>query len=262
MKYFLAAPISVVAAAVVLVAAAPALGGGIRGIKDKKNSVQDKTNNDLVTFSEEVRRILDGEEGGPIVNENCTDTVGFIEVSAEGTMSNCRKIRKNRLCERQHNGKHLYESCEKSCGICVEPIPTTDAPTADLVDLTDMPVESYNSSSPSQYPTSTITEPPTESPSRYPTTSPTTLVPISIIWGNETAEPTYEAILNATFDSTVDPANYQSASPSLTPTIKFTDEPTEAPSHYPTLSPTEDEAAKLMDGLDDDVLLTTLGEAQ
>jgi len=260
MKYFLVLPIAVVA--VVLLVAAPAFGGGIRGTNNQQNSVQNKNDNDLLISNEEVRRILDEAVQGPIVREDCADTVGLIEVSAEGTMSNCRKIRKNRLCERQHNGKNLSESCEKSCGICVEPIPTTDAPTADLVDLTDMPVVSYNSSSPSQYPTSTITEPPTESPSRYPTTSPTTLVPISIIWGNETAEPTYEAILNATFDSTVDPANYQSASPSLTPTIKFTDEPTEAPSHYPTLSPTEDEAAKLMDGLDDDVLLTTLGEAQ
>jgi len=250
MKYFLVLPIAVVA--VVLLVAAPAFGGGIRGTNNQ-NGVQNKISN------EEVRRILNEEVQGPVVREDCADTVGLIEVSAEGTMSNCRKIRKNRLCEREHNGKNLSESCEKSCGICVEPIPTTDAPTADLVDLTDMPVVSYNSSSPSQYPTSTITEPPTESPSRYPTTSPTTLVPISIIWGNETAEPTYEAVLNATFDSTVDPANYQSASPSLTPTIKFTDEPTEAPSHYPTLSPTENQIKNLMDGLDDDALLEALG---
>jgi len=260
MKYFLFVPIVV---AVILVVADPVFGGGIRGTNNQ-NSVQDKNDNGLVISREEVRRILDEEEQGPIVSEDCADTIGMIEVSAEAT-SNCRKIKKNRLCEREHNGKHLYESCQKSCGICVEPIPTTDAPTADLVGLviTDMPTdESYRSLSPSQYPTSTVTEPPTESPSHYPTNSPTTLVPISIIAGNETAEPTYEAVLGEGFDSTVDPANYQSASPSLTPTTKFTDEPTEAPSPYPTPSPTENQFVQLIENLDDDALKSVFGNLQ
>merc|ERR1712119_144801 len=130
------------------------------------NSVH--VNNDLVI--QELRRILDEEEGTngevveeeseeseseeeeyvPIVSEDCADTDGLIEVSDNESL-NCRKIKKSKLCDRKHNGHHLYESCEESCGICVEIIPTTDAPTADLLELviTDMPIDSYKSMYPS-----------------------------------------------------------------------------------------------------------------
>merc|ERR1712125_147549 len=104
------------------------------------------------------------EEYVPVVSEDCADSDGLIVV-AENQSLNCRQIRKSKLCDREmEKGVFLYESCQKSCGICLESIPTTDAPTADLVELvlTDMPTdESYKSNAPSYQPTSAFTEEPT-----------------------------------------------------------------------------------------------------
>merc|ERR1712014_43817 len=96
------------------------------------------------------------------------------------------------------DGLHLYDSCQKSCGICLEVVPTTDAPTPDLIELvfTDFPTDE----------------------------------------------------------------SYRSYAPSYQPTIKFTDEPTESPSHYPTSDPTANEIAEILDGLDDDMLLSVLDD--
>jgi len=117
----------------------------------------------------------DDEDYVPIVSENCADTDGLIKV-ADNQLLNCRKIRKSKLCDREYNGKILSESCEKSCGICLEVIPTTDAPTADLIELvlTDLPADdSHESYAPSYQPTVKETEEPTEEPSHYPTPLPT-----------------------------------------------------------------------------------------
>merc|ERR1712014_479216 len=101
-----------------------------------------------------------------------------IEDTESGDKLNCRQIRKSKICDREHNGKQLLESCPKSCEICVEPIPTTDAPTADLVELlvTESPTDAaYKSIAPSYQPTSIATNLPTQSPSQYPTPSPTAI---------------------------------------------------------------------------------------
>merc|ERR1712119_27995 len=98
---------------------------------------------------EEKEAIKGKEEYVPIVSADCADTEGLIEVAESGDKLNCRKIRKSKLCDKEHNGKHLYESCQKSCEICVEPIPTTDAPTADLLELvTTIDPTEYESVSP------------------------------------------------------------------------------------------------------------------
>jgi len=205
------------------------------------------------------------EEYVPIVSEDCADTEGLIEVAESGDKLNCREIRKTKICDREYDGKYLYESCQKSCEICLEPIPTTDAPTADLVELviTDSPTEAaYKSIAPSYQPTVLTTELPTPSPSQYPTTSPTTMIP-EIYTEEETEEPTFEKILDPEFiidATTTDPTKFESAAPSYQPTIKFTEDPTESPSHYPTDSPTENEISAIMDEMDDDVLLSVLGE--
>merc|ERR1719464_2475345 len=98
MKYFFVIPIATVVASLLLVAV-PALGGGIRG---SNNSNKNKDTNDLVVISnEEIRRILqeDATNNVPIVSENCTDTVGLVEVSFNATL-NCRKIKRSKLCDR------------------------------------------------------------------------------------------------------------------------------------------------------------------
>merc|ERR1712196_110844 len=135
---------------------------------------------------EEGKEGEEGEEGEekeeeeveivPFVSDDCADTEGLIEVSDGGEKLNCREIRKTKICDRKHNGLHLYDSCQKSCGICLEAIPTTDAPTADLIELivTENPTdESYKSYAPSYQPTIKFTDEPTESPSQYPTAYPT-----------------------------------------------------------------------------------------
>merc|ERR1712183_1146422 len=102
------------------------------------------------------------------------------------------------------------------------------------------------------------TEPPTVAPSQYPTPSPTKLFIVEM----DTGEPTYEAILDENFGLTIDLTKYESTAPSESPTINFTDEPTAAPSHYPTTAPTENFIADMMAGLDDDILLSVLGDLQ
>merc|ERR1712039_438785 len=107
---------------------------------------------------------------------------------------NCRQIRKSKICDREHNGKQLLESCPKSCEICVEPIPTTDAPTADLVELlvTESPTDAaYKSIAPSYQPTSIATD--------LPTPSPTAMIIVEDYIKEETEEPTYEKILDPEF---------------------------------------------------------------
>merc|ERR1712183_936574 len=214
---------------------------------------------------EEEKEAIKGKvEYVPIVSADCADTEGLIEVAESGDKLNCRQIGKSKICDKEHNGKHLYESCQKSCEICVEPIPTTDAPTSDLVELfvTDNPTDvayKYKSIAPSYRPTSIATDLPTPSPSQYPTPSPTTMMIVEDYIKEETEEPTYEKILDPEFinaTTTIDPTKHESKSPSYQPTIKFTDDPTETPSHYPTDSPTENVVASMMHGLDDDILLS------
>jgi len=190
MNYSVVAALTVVS--VILLVASPALGGGIRG-GAINNDVKTNYNIDASSIEEEARRILNEdskeeeeeedaikeqkEEYVPIVTADCADTEGLIEVTESGDKLNCREIRKTKICDRKHNGSYLYDSCQKSCGICLEVIPTTDAPTADLVELivTDSPTdESYRSYAPSYQPTIKFTEEPTESPSHYPTSDPTT----------------------------------------------------------------------------------------
>jgi len=196
--------------AVLLLINVTSVSGGLRGLTTKTNgrSNNNNSNNNDINYHEEVDRMLDEaeeeiedkivekeieiekekeekekekekekEEYVPIVTEDCADTDGLILV-AENQSLNCRQIRKSKLCDREmeETGKVLYESCEKSCGICLEVIPTTDAPTADLVELvlTDMPTdEGYKSYAPSYQPTSVFTDEPTEPPSHYPTNAPT-----------------------------------------------------------------------------------------
>merc|ERR1712176_381582 len=182
-KYFVAVALNIVVVVILLVAS-PALGGGIRGrATHTVATTKETTTNKGALSITEARRILDiqdeeeeeeeeeTEEAGeeteeeeeeeeeeyvPVVSANCSDSEGLVEVSVNVTL-NCKKIRKSRICDREHNGHFLYESCEKSCGICVEPVPTTDAPTQDLAELvlTDMPTDEayYNSTMPSYQPT-------------------------------------------------------------------------------------------------------------
>jgi len=232
----------------------------------KKKDIQElleESGDDEEEEKEEEDEIAEKEEYVPIVTADCADTEGLIEVAESGDKLNCRQIRKTKICEREHNGKHLYESCQKSCEICLEAIPSTDAPTADLVELvvTDSPTDvAYKSIAPSYQPTSITTELPTTSPSQYPTPSPTTMMIVEDYIKEETEEPTFENI-NINVTATIDPTdNYESKSPSYQPTIKFTDDPTETPSHYPTDSPTENAVESMMQGLDDDILLSVLGD--
>merc|ERR1712176_944209 len=152
---------------------------------------------------------------------------------------------------------------EKSCGRCLELIPTTDAPTADLVELimTDTPTDATDKSLPPSYqPTKLTTELPTPSPSQYPTDSPMTMIP-EIYMEEDTDEPTFEKLLDPEFEATIDPEiEFESKEPSYQPTIKFTEDPTATPSHYPTIPPTENHVAEMMLGLDDDILLSVLGD--
>merc|ERR1712146_736963 len=97
------------------------------------------------------------------------------------------------------------------------------------------------------------------------TPPPTAMMIVEDYIQEETEEPTYEKILHPEFvnaTTTIDPIQHESKSPSYQPTIKFTDDPTETPSHYPTDSPTENAVASMMQGLDDDILLSVLGDLQ
>jgi len=167
-------------------------------IKEKiEEQIEEKIDEEIEEEKKQKEK-KEKEEYVPVVTEDCADSDGLIVV-AENQSLNCRQIRKSKLCDREmEKGVFLYESCEKSCGICLELIPTTDAPTADLVEmvLTDMPTDE----------------------------------------------------------------GYKSYAPSYQPTSVFTDEPTEAPSHYPTDAPTDNILETLFDGLDDDILLSMLGE--
>jgi len=283
MNYSVVAALTVVS--VILLVVSPVFGGGIRG-GAINNGIKTNDSIDVSSIEEEARRILNEdskeeeeeeeedtikeqkEEYVPIVTADCADTEGLIEVTESGDKLNCREIRKTKICDRKHNGSCLYDSCQKSCGICLEVIPTTDAPTADLIELvvTDSPTAvAYKSIAPSYQPTTIITELPTPSPSQYPTPVPTTMI-AEIYIEEETEEPTYEKILDPEFIDTTtttidDPIKYEeSKAPSYQPTIKFTDDPTETPSHYPTDSPTENHVAEVMQGLDDDILLSVLGD--
>merc|ERR1711937_601040 len=118
--------------------------------EEEEEEVEEEEEEEVLEAEAEEEGVQEGvvpeelqEEYVPIVSEDCADTVGLIEVAESGDKLNCREIRKTKICDREYDGKYLYESCQKSCEICLEPIPTTDAPTADLVELviTDSPTE-------------------------------------------------------------------------------------------------------------------------
>jgi len=233
--------------AVILVAAANPItaGGSIRGSSVKI-----------------LRRYLLDEDDNEEDNK-CKDTPGQIQTGGgeEGNETlNCRKIKKKGLCEKKHAGKHLYESCQKSCDICEEEFDTTDAPTGDLLNLivTEFPTEAtYQSATPTLSPTKPFTTAPTESPSAYPTTQPTTLAPTVIALLAVTDEPTIDVLTNLDIEleMELELEVYESATPTLSPITPFTDTPTESPSRYPTVSPTVDMLAGMFEELDGDVLL-------
>jgi len=237
---------------VILVAAAnPAVAGGsIRGssIKILRRYLLDEDNNE------------EGEDN------KCKDTPGQIQTGGgeDGNETfNCRKIKRNGLCEKKHVGKHLYESCQKSCDICEEEFETTDAPTGDLLNL-DIELEIKKeleaeggvyespSATPTQSPINPLTNTPTEYPSAYPTTQPSTLVPTDIALLSVTDEPTIEAIFDIDFELEFDTPVPETATPTLSPTTPFTDTPTESPSRYPTVAPTVDMLAGMFEDLDDE----------
>lgn len=285
--YFLCVTLSVLATILLLAASSPVLGGSIRGTTNR-NVVPANTN----FVIDEVRRMLnpnvdvengdddeesasddeDSEDGAgyvPMVRADCADHEGLVEVAINQNLA-CRQVRKSKLCDRKHNGQHLYESCQKSCGICVELYPTTDAPTEDLLELllTEVPTDvAYTSSPPSMSPTAVLTEEPTHAPSQYPTLSPTMMIPGLYeleLEELETAEPTYVMLFDSEFfeATTFDPLQYPSTAPTDAPTIRYTDDPTATPSNYPTTAPTNlaEVMANLFDGLDDDAMLEMLGE--
>merc|ERR1712107_903300 len=133
-------------------------------------------NNEIEEEEKEKESTKGKEEHVPIVSADCADTEGLIVVADSGDKLNCRQIRKSKLCDRERNGEPSYESCPKSCELCVEPIPTTDAPTADLIELvvsSTIDPTRYESVAPSYQPTIKLTDDPTESPSHYPTDMPT-----------------------------------------------------------------------------------------
>jgi len=283
--YFLCVTLTVTI--LLLAASSPVLGGSIRGTTNR-NVVPANTN----FVIDEVRRMLnpdvdvengdddeesasddeDSEDGAgyvPMVRADCADHEGLVEVAINQNLA-CRQVRKSKLCDRKHNGQHLYESCQKSCGNCVELYPTTDAPTEDLLELllTEVPTDvAYASSPPSMSPTAVLTEEPTPAPSQYPTLSPTMMIPGLYeleLEELETAEPTYDMLFDSEFfeATTFDPLQYPSTAPTDAPTIRYTDDPTATPSNYPTTAPTNlaEVMANLFDGLDDDAMLEMLGE--
>jgi len=234
---------------ILVTAATPSIAAGIRGHYTLHNGV------------EVLRRMFEDEEGAidnTDQDEVCKDsTRGPIPIG-ENENLNCKKIKKEDLCENEYDGKYLYESCLKSCDICEEDeFETTDAPTGDLLDMefdtlgdpidplfTDAPTES-----PSAYPSSPLTDAPTPSPSAYPTTSPTTLPPTTIALLEVSEEPTtVEAMEILTIDFNItgvgvgnpfDPfTEAPTDSPSAYPSSTLTEAPTELPSAYPTVSPT------------------------
>ena len=287
--YFLCVTLSVLATILLLAASSPVLGGSIRGIHTTNRNVVPANTNFVI---DEVRRMLnpdvdvensdnsesasddedseDGADDVPMVRADCADHEGLVEVAIHQNLA-CRQVRKSKLCDRKHNGQHLYESCQKSCGICVELYPTTDAPTEDLLELllTEVPTDvAYTSSPPSMSPTAVLTEEPTPAPSQSPTLSPTTMIPGLYeleLEELETAEPTYDMLFDSELfleATTFDPLQHESAAPTDAPTIRYTDDPTATPSKYPTTAPTNlaEVMANLFDGLDDDAMLEMLGE--
>mmetsp|Transcript_54252 Transcript_54252/g.61661 ORF Transcript_54252/g.61661 Transcript_54252/m.61661 type:complete len:193 (+) Transcript_54252:117-695(+) len=93
---------------------------GDRGIEVIRRMLQDKE----VAIDQEIEDEELCKDSSPLpipigVNENL----------------NCKKIKKEELCEEEYDGKYLYESCEKSCEICEDEYDTTEAPTGDLLDV-------------------------------------------------------------------------------------------------------------------------------
>lgn len=218
----------------------------------------------------------ESEDYVPIVSDDCDDTHGLIEVAVNTTWLLCKEIKKSKICDRFVNEKYLYESCEKSCGVCVQSVPTTDAPTEDLVDLvfTDSPSSDesyYPSASPVElYGYGDESEIPTAEPSSYPTDILVNITEFeqAELLENVTADastdpPTSFKLVDLHFeeyydeDGTTNSTKYPSSSPSTYPTYQVTEMPTVSPSSYPTSRQTEieDMYEDLFDGLDDDLLL-------
>merc|ERR1712194_727739 len=232
------------------------------------------------------------------VDTTCKDSTNLPIPIGDNENLNCKKIKKENLCEEEHDGKYLYESCEKSCEICEDEYDTTEAPTGDLLDVTVFdelgePVfdpsaievdEEGNvihgveeSAAPTLTPIAPLTDAPTESPIAYPTPSPTTLAPTVIALLEVSEEPTSDLLLELDFLTLSENehddlfqnefhqgADKVSAAPPLSPIAPFTDAPTESPSAYPTTPPTVNEfgAGGIFEGLDDDTLLETLEDLQ
>jgi len=250
---------------------------------------------------EVLRRMLQDEEATIDQAEEddiCKDKTPLPIPIGVNENLNCKKIKKEELCEEEYDGKYLYESCEKSCEICEDEYETTEAPTGDLLDVIVFdelgePVfdpsaievdEEGNvihvveeSAAPTLTPIAPLTEAPTESPSAYPTESPTTLAPTVIALLEVSEEPTSDALLELDFltlseniqDDLFQNEFHQdedkvSAAPTQSPIAPFTDAPTESPSAYPTTPPTVNEfgAGGIFEGLDDDELLETLEDLQ
>merc|ERR1712194_203853 len=73
---------------------------------------------------EVIRRMLQNEEVAidqeTEADELCRDSTPLpIKIGVNENL-NCKKIKKEELCEEKYDGKYLYESCEKSCEICEE----------------------------------------------------------------------------------------------------------------------------------------------
>merc|ERR1712194_589507 len=140
-----------------------------------------------------LRRMLQDEEATidqAEKDDTCKDKTPLPIPIGINENLNCKKIKKEELCEEEYDGKYLYESCEKSCEICEEEFETTEAPTGDLLDIEfNMLGDPFDPSSstldeegnhvfeiseaPTLSPIAPFTDAPTESPSAYPTTPPT-----------------------------------------------------------------------------------------
>lgn len=279
-----------VALLVLVAASSSVLGGSLRGGVGTTVTTSSTTTTQSSSEEDRQRRFLndveesdssqsesesESEDYVPIVSDDCDDTHGLIEVAVNTTLL-CKEIKKSKICDRFVNEKYLYESCEKSCGVCVQSVPTTDAPTEDLVDLvfTDSPSSDesyYPSASPVElYGYGDESEIPTAEPSSYPTDILVNITEFeqAELLENVTADastdpPTSFKLVDLHFeeyydeDGTTNSTKYPSSSPSTYPTYQVTEMPTVSPSSYPTSRQTEieDMYEDLFDGLDDDLLL-------
>jgi len=212
-----------------------------------------------------LRRMLQDEEATidqAEKDDTCKDKTPLPIPIGVNENLNCKKIKKENLCEEEYDGKYLYgtfvflfvHSLAKFVRLFEH------FSFISLSDLLSFPflfsflysyyiIESCEKSC-------EICE------DEYDTTEAPTGDLLDVIVFDELGEPVFDpSAIEVDEEGNVMLVVEESAAPTLSPIAPFTDAPTESPSAYPTTSPTVNKFAdgEIFEGLDDDELLATLG---